>query len=114
MEAQLKIKTEFVNPPIPFRGCDWAAWIEGNEEDGPYGRGETRSEALGALLEASDALYESLYERYLNSGEMPIGVAKARTGDPYEWIYQKFTQSFNEPSTVLKLQPANGRTLRTN
>lgn len=31
-------------------------------------------------------LFEELYEHYLNSGEMPIGVAKARDGDPLEWI----------------------------
>lgn len=34
----------------------------------------------------SDAFYEDLFKYYLNIGEMPYGVAKARTGDPYEWI----------------------------
>jgi hypothetical protein len=33
--------------------------------------------------------YEELYEYYLNSGEMPYGVAKARTGDPDQWIYDQ-------------------------
>lgn len=34
----------------------------------------------------SDALFTKLYEHFLNNGEMPYGTAKARTGDPYEWI----------------------------
>lgn len=36
--------------------------------------------------ELSDQLYQKLYEHYLNNGEMPYGVAKARTGDPFQWI----------------------------
>jgi hypothetical protein len=31
-------------------------------------------------------LYEPLYEYFCNSGEMPYGVMKARTGDPDIWI----------------------------
>jgi len=34
-------------------------------------------------------LYEHLYNFYLAEGEMPLGVAKARTGDPDEWIATK-------------------------
>jgi hypothetical protein len=30
--------------------------------------------------------YDELYEYYLMSGQMPYGVAKARTGDPDQWI----------------------------
>lgn len=30
--------------------------------------------------------FQELYEYYLNSGQMPYGVAKARTGDPDQWI----------------------------
>lgn len=33
-----------------------------------------------------DDLYQALYAHYLDSGEMPYGVAKARTGDPNVWI----------------------------
>lgn len=29
-------------------------------------------------------LYDKLYEYYVN--DMPYGTAKARTGDPYDWI----------------------------
>ena len=31
-------------------------------------------------------LYEALFDYYCDNGEMPYGVAKARTGDPMEWV----------------------------
>ena len=34
----------------------------------------------------SDELYQKLYEHFCNNGEMPYGTAKARDGDPFEWI----------------------------
>lgn len=34
-------------------------------------------------------LFEDLYNYYLFSGDMPYGIAKARTGDPFEWVYQR-------------------------
>lgn len=34
-------------------------------------------------------LLEDLYNYYLSSGEMPYGVAKARSGDPLQWIYER-------------------------
>jgi len=37
-------------------------------------------------------LYEALYDYYMDKGEIPYGVAKGRTGDPYEWISDKFAQ----------------------
>ena len=33
--------------------------------------------------------FEELYEYFLMSGEMPYGIAKARTGDPHQWIWDK-------------------------
>ena len=33
-------------------------------------------------------LYDALFDYYLNSGDIPYGVAKASTGDPYEWVAQ--------------------------
>ena len=35
--------------------------------------------------------YQKLYEYFCNTGEMPIGVAKARTGDPDLWILEYLT-----------------------
>jgi len=34
-------------------------------------------------------LWEKLFEYYSNSGEMPLGIQKARSGDPDEWILNK-------------------------
>jgi len=37
----------------------------------------------------SDHLYDALYDYYFD--DMPYGVKKARDGDPYEWIGDRFT-----------------------
>ena len=36
--------------------------------------------------ELSDHLYDALFDYYSDKGEMPYGTAKARDGDPYQWI----------------------------
>jgi hypothetical protein len=36
-----------------------------------------------------DECYNDLYEYYANTGEMPYGVQKARTGMPDEWIIER-------------------------
>jgi hypothetical protein len=36
--------------------------------------------------ELDQDLYEALFDYYSDAGEIPYGVAKARTGDPYEWV----------------------------
>ena len=33
-----------------------------------------------------EPVYDSLYDYYVDSGEMPYGTMKARDGDPCEWI----------------------------
>lgn len=48
-ERQSRIRTSFVNPPIPDRSHDWQAWIDGDEERGPYGFGHTEEEAIADL-----------------------------------------------------------------
>lgn len=45
------IRTEYVRPPIPTTMFDWLAHIEGDEGDGPTGRGPTEAEALRDLCE---------------------------------------------------------------
>lgn len=42
--------------------------------------------------ELDDDLYHALYDYYLNSGQMPYGVAKARDGDPTEWVGNRLDQ----------------------
>jgi len=39
----------------------------------------------------NDELYHALYDYYSDNGEMPYGVAKARDGDPYNWISDKLS-----------------------
>jgi hypothetical protein len=50
------IKTQKICPPIPVRSFDWIAWIDGLEEDGPYGAGETEEEAKTDLQSQIDDL----------------------------------------------------------
>lgn len=55
-------------------------------------------------------LYDALYDYYAAIGEMPYGVQKARTGDPYEWVCQRLEDELGmyeaigaegvEPATV--------------
>ena len=51
-------------------------------------RHETKSFVNGNELDSD--LYDALYDYYLSNGDMPYGVAKARTGDPFQWISSKF------------------------
>ena len=44
---------------------------------------------MGHLSPQMEAFYSDLFEYFLNSGEMPYGTAKARTGDPYNWVADK-------------------------
>jgi len=40
-------------------------------------------------IEYGSEVYEDLYDYFANSGEMPYGVMKARTGTPDEWIIDR-------------------------
>jgi Protein of unknwon function (DUF3008) len=52
--------------------------------------------------ELSDALYNTLFDYYSGNGEMPYGVQKARSGDPYEWISQRLDQELGMSEGVDK------------
>jgi hypothetical protein len=39
-----------------------------------------------------DHLYEALFDHYFDEGEMPYGTAKARDGDPYEWVSDRLAK----------------------
>jgi hypothetical protein len=51
METAVKVITEWVKPPIPTTQYDWIAYIDEDEETGPYGRGPTEVQALASLCE---------------------------------------------------------------
>ena len=41
----------------------------------------------------NSGVYEKLFNYFLDSGDMPYGVAKARTGDPDVWILDQMAAS---------------------
>jgi hypothetical protein len=48
--------------------------------------------AIDAAL-ADRECYQELYAMYVNDGEMPYGIAKARDGDPDEWMFHRLEQT---------------------
>jgi hypothetical protein len=38
--------------------------------------------------------FDELYEHFCNNGEMPYGVAKARTGDPAAWLVDRLEEEY--------------------
>ena len=48
----MKIMTSYDYPPIPLRGLDWSAWIDGTEgEDMMLGHGATEARAIEDLMD---------------------------------------------------------------
>ena len=39
--------------------------------------------------ELDNDLYDELFDYYADKGEIPYGIAKAKTGDPYQWVANK-------------------------
>ena len=52
-----------------------------------------------------DDLYHALFDYYNDAGEMPYGVAKARTGDPFEWIGERFYRDLSDEGLVEASDP---------
>ena len=46
----------------------------------------------GGDLTDSNEFYEALFDYFSNNGEMPYGIAKAREGDPAQWISDKLNE----------------------
>lgn len=44
----------------------------------------------------TDDQFAKLFDYYLDTGEMPHGTAKARTGDPHEWITDRVKKTFGK------------------
>jgi hypothetical protein len=45
--------------------------------------------------ELDNDLYEALFDYYSDAGEIPYGIAKARDGDPMEWVAQNLQSHLN-------------------
>ena len=41
-------------------------------------------------------LYHALYDYYSDHGELPYGIAKARDGDPFEWVTMRFDRDVHD------------------
>jgi len=50
----LKVIVKQTNSPLPVRTHDWVAYIDGQEEDGPYGYGSTDDDAKRDLSDLSE------------------------------------------------------------
>ena len=62
---------------------------------------EVKDFEMGGDLD--DNLYDALFDYYSMHGEMPYGVAKARTGDPYEWISARLESELDmDPATSVE------------
>jgi len=48
----------------------------------------------GQIEDLDDELFDKLFNHYLDNGEMPYGTAKARTGDPYQWMFDRMDQEY--------------------
>lgn len=69
-------------------------------EKGALARTLSKQELLDAIAVAhgqkdlAEPLENKLSAYFMENGEMPYGVAKARTGDPTKWLMNKLTQIF--------------------
>jgi hypothetical protein len=52
-----------------------------------------------------DNLFDALYDYYVNKGEMPYGTAKARSGDPYEWVSDRLDQELGTGNHTMRAVP---------
>jgi len=55
-----------------------------------------------------DEFYDELYEHYVNSGEMPYGIAKARDGDPDQWIQEELDREYGDDFATDDGEPMDG------
>lgn len=66
---------------------------------------EVKDFVAGGDLDEHPDLYEALFDYYLLNGEMPYGVAKARTGDPIEWVTQRFEADVHDHVDTMEAAP---------
>ena len=59
--------------------------------------------------EMSSDLYDALYDYYFD--DMPYGVKKARSGDPYEWISDRFAEDILSNAPVDTPHQSDGQTV---
>ena len=62
---------------------------------------EVKQFRQGADLDSD--LYEALFDYYSNTGEMPYGTMKARTGDPFEWVTNRLDQELGTGNHAVRV-----------
>lgn len=63
--------------------------------------GQEAFENLIATDEMSDELYNKLFEEYyVDCEDMPYGAKKARTIDPYQWMYERLLWLHKHQSVI--------------
>jgi len=61
-----------------------------------------------SMLFDHDEFYDELYEHYVSSGEMPYGIAKARDGDPDQWIQEELDREYGDDFATDDGEPMDG------
>jgi hypothetical protein len=57
--------------------------------------------------ELDNDLYDDLFDYYSDNGEIPYGIAKARTGDPYRWVSEKLDEILTEKDIEEAVDPVD-------
>lgn len=52
-------------------------------------------------------LYHALFDYYFTNGEMPYGIAKARSGDPKEWVCQELESELGLGESIVDVNQSN-------
>jgi len=60
----------------------------------------------GGDLTDNDAFFQALFDYFSNSGDMPYGVAKARDGDPVQWITDRLDDLSGMGDKVAESDPS--------
>jgi hypothetical protein len=60
--------------------------------------------ALNQWSACAEIHFDQLYEHFLATGEMPYGVAKARDGDPMQWISDRLDEIYKEQFRAEKVE----------
>jgi hypothetical protein len=56
----MKIVTQYIYPPVPFRDHDWMAYDSDEEGEGPTGYGETEVAALKDFIDEAIEHYQTI------------------------------------------------------
>ena len=88
-----EIECVFVNPPIPIRRKDWAAWLS-DEPDGLYGWGATQREAMNDLN-------EQLADRQLQVQAKLAQQQRAKRGENVETLVERSLSVMNRTGDLI-------------